>query len=207
MKRRIAKIAVLVLVLAGVGAYWTTGRMDPALSQVGLNYGDCEQNGSGATLCGDDLERAKREDAKLEREKRAKRKAAADQCEEPMQMLVDKGGDPSYTADVEWAFRQKLADEGKPYAQEDVWAALRRCGMEEEAQAAADAAQAWEVRAAARKAQAAKAAADEAQTAADEQLDQQCKFLYEDADFGGLYRGDAEERAADRYSELGCSQR
>jgi hypothetical protein len=53
----------------------------------------------------------------------------------------------------------------------------------------------------------AKAAAEEAQKALDEQLDQQCKYLHEDADFGGLYRGEAEERAGRRYSELGCSQR
>jgi hypothetical protein len=53
----------------------------------------------------------------------------------------------------------------------------------------------------------AEAAAEEAQEAIDEQLDQQCKFLYEDADYGGLDRGEFEQRAADRYSELGCSQR
>jgi hypothetical protein len=67
-RRRIVKIAALAVALAGVVAYWSTGRMDPALSQVGLNATDCAQNGFGNWLCGDALERAKREEKQAERE-------------------------------------------------------------------------------------------------------------------------------------------
>ena len=63
-----------VVVLAAVGAYWSTGRMDPALSQVGLNADDCVQNGFGATFCGDAAQRMLRQQA---REKEAEARQAA----------------------------------------------------------------------------------------------------------------------------------
>lgn len=58
MKKKI--IIGLLVAAIGVVAYWTTGRMDPALSSLGLNYTDCASNGFGATLCGDDLKRYER---------------------------------------------------------------------------------------------------------------------------------------------------
>src|ERR1051325_10816757 len=94
-RRRIVKIAVLVLALAGVAAYWSTGRMDPALANLGLNATDCGQNGFGATLCGDALKRAQREQRKAQAESDA----------------IDRRYDESM---------QKLADQGNPYAQEEV---------------------------------------------------------------------------------------
>jgi hypothetical protein len=61
MRRKITKIAVAVVVLVAVGAYWSTGRMDLALANLGLNATDCAQNGFGAMLCGDQLKAWKKE--------------------------------------------------------------------------------------------------------------------------------------------------
>jgi hypothetical protein len=71
--------------------------MDPALSQVGLNYGDCVQNGLGNTFCGDAAEHLQRESKKDDRELKA----------------IDRRYEKSM---------QKLAEEGNPYAQEEVGA-------------------------------------------------------------------------------------
>jgi hypothetical protein len=51
------KKRVIVGLLLGVLALmllWSTGRMDPWLSGVGLNKNECFKNGFGATFCGDD---------------------------------------------------------------------------------------------------------------------------------------------------------
>jgi hypothetical protein len=57
-KRIIVGLLVAVLALMGL---WVSGRMDPFLSHVGLNYHDCVQNAFGATFCGDDAERYQRD--------------------------------------------------------------------------------------------------------------------------------------------------
>ena len=75
MKR---KIAIVAVALAGAVAYWTTGSMDPALSQVGLNYNECVQNGLGNWFCGDAAERVQRAAEKSETpERRVKATVAA----------------------------------------------------------------------------------------------------------------------------------
>ncbi len=51
-KKRIV-VGLLLAVLALVGL-WSTGRMDPWLSGIGLNKNTCYKNGFGATFCGDD---------------------------------------------------------------------------------------------------------------------------------------------------------
>ena len=49
-------IGALLAVIA-LGLLWFSGRMDPALSGIGLNKNECGTNGFGATFCGDDLKR------------------------------------------------------------------------------------------------------------------------------------------------------
>ena len=51
--RRVLLVGGLLLVLALL-ILWNTGRMDPFLSQVGLNKNTCIKNGFGATFCGAD---------------------------------------------------------------------------------------------------------------------------------------------------------
>ena len=51
--RRALVVGGLLLVL-GLLILWETGRMDPFLSQVGLNKNTCIKNGFGATFCGAD---------------------------------------------------------------------------------------------------------------------------------------------------------
>jgi hypothetical protein len=50
-RRRI--VVALLLTLIALMLLWSTGRMDPLLSNVGLNKNDCIQNAFGATFCGD----------------------------------------------------------------------------------------------------------------------------------------------------------
>lgn len=58
----IALASVLLLAL------WSTGRMDPVLSNVGLNRNDCVQNGFGAKFCGDAAEQYQRNVAEAKAE-------------------------------------------------------------------------------------------------------------------------------------------
>jgi hypothetical protein len=53
-KTRRTVLLVVVLALAALVGLWSTGRMDPFLSQFGMNKNDCIKNGFGATFCGDD---------------------------------------------------------------------------------------------------------------------------------------------------------
>lgn len=50
MRRALVLIAALLVV-----AFYFTGRADPLLYKVGLNYGTCGQNAFGAVFCGDQL--------------------------------------------------------------------------------------------------------------------------------------------------------
>jgi hypothetical protein len=52
MTMRGAAIGALIGVLAFL---YFSGRLDPTLYHVGLNYTECGQNGFGAVYCGDDL--------------------------------------------------------------------------------------------------------------------------------------------------------
>ena len=81
MKKRIIKIAVVVLVGLAIPAYWSTGRMDLALANLGFNYTDCAQNGFGAMLCGDDLKAWQKEAKKEEADQARAEQTAQDQYE------------------------------------------------------------------------------------------------------------------------------
>ena len=50
-------IVVCLLAILALLGLWETGRMDPFLSQFGLNKNDCVKNGFGATFCGSDATR------------------------------------------------------------------------------------------------------------------------------------------------------
>ena len=54
----------LVIVLVGTfmilcAFLWTRGTFDQALWKVHLNYNTCAENGMGAVMCGEDLDRYK----------------------------------------------------------------------------------------------------------------------------------------------------
>jgi hypothetical protein len=53
-KTRRGVVVALLLTLIALMLLWSTGRMDPFLSNVGLNKNDCIQNAFGATFCGDE---------------------------------------------------------------------------------------------------------------------------------------------------------
>ena len=44
---------IIGAVIVAAAALYFSGRMDPAMSHVGLNWTECVQNGYGATFCGD----------------------------------------------------------------------------------------------------------------------------------------------------------
>jgi hypothetical protein len=54
--RRKKILVVFLLVVLALVLLWNTGRMDPWLSEIGLNRNDCVKNGFGATFCGDDAD-------------------------------------------------------------------------------------------------------------------------------------------------------
>jgi hypothetical protein len=60
-----ARWIVAILAVCGVISYWTTGRMDPALSSVGLNYTSCV-TAFGTTYCGANAERLQRNIERLQ---------------------------------------------------------------------------------------------------------------------------------------------
>jgi hypothetical protein len=67
-RRRWAGIAVAVTVV--FGWLYLNGTFDRALYSVGLNWNQCASNAFGATFCGDDLDRYRREVAEPAREAR-----------------------------------------------------------------------------------------------------------------------------------------
>jgi hypothetical protein len=52
IRRKRVIVGLLLAVIALLGL-WVSGRMDPALAHIGLNFHDCIQNPFGATYCGD----------------------------------------------------------------------------------------------------------------------------------------------------------
>ena len=55
MNREQKKVIIIAIIVLFLGASWTSGRLDHALVNIGLNYNDCARNGFGATMCGDEL--------------------------------------------------------------------------------------------------------------------------------------------------------
>lgn len=52
---------VIIAAIVFVAILYFTGSLDRTLAPVGLNFRECATNGFGATFCGDDLERYRRE--------------------------------------------------------------------------------------------------------------------------------------------------
>jgi hypothetical protein len=58
LRRRV--LIGLLLALIALTLLWSTGRMDAALSRIGLNKNECIKNAFGATDCGDDAKKYRR---------------------------------------------------------------------------------------------------------------------------------------------------